>query len=233
MRQYFSALYIVALSLYILSHIVDVPEIGSEIRGYAETLVLYFFLASFAILSFSNIFSKWFKKERKTASETISENLKAHVFTTRIIVFIVVVGFPLFLYFNHSKDWGVSDAVVVAIPTILLAIVIAEQNVYTYLANRLERTGIEQARVAAVYQIVDTMLKDPTRKGIPEQYDIEELEHRLRLWEDRTAEANFAKFASQAIITLRSIKRNNATAVWDQFLDRVHTDLGEFVDSFT
>ncbi|WP_232617027.1 hypothetical protein [Marinomonas sp. BSi20584] len=163
----------------------------------------------------------------------MSENLKAHVYTTRIVVALIVVGFPAFVYFNWSRSWGISDAVIVAIPTILLAIVIAEQNVYTYLSGRLDRIGIEQARVAAIYQVVDTMLKDPTRKGMPSKEDLDELEHRLRLWEDRTAEANFAKFAAQSVNTLRSIERNSAKAVWDDYLRLIHKDLKEYVESFT
>jgi hypothetical protein len=77
------------------------------------------------------------------------------------------------------------------------------------------------------------MLNDPLRNGIPEQHEIEELEHRLRLWEDRTADANFAKFAVQAISTLKSIKRNNAVAIWDEFLKTIHRDLKEYVESHT
>jgi hypothetical protein len=145
----------------------------------------------------------------------------------------VIVGFPLFVYFNWSRNWGISDAVIVAIPTILLAIVIAEQNLYNYLSSRLERTGIEQARVAAVFQIVDTIYKNPSRSGIPEQHDVDELEHRLRIWEDRTAEPNFAKFAAQARSTLFAIKRNSADSVWEQYLERLHSDLSSYVQSYT
>jgi hypothetical protein len=184
-------------------------------------------------LSVSEIVFRWIKEQGKTASEIMAENLKAHIYTTRIIVFVVIVGFPLFIYFNWSRGWGISDAVIVAIPTILLAIVIAEQNLYSYLSSRLERTGVEQARVAAVFQIVDTIYKDPERYGVPAQHDVDELEHRLRIWEDRTAEPNFAKFAAQARSTLLSIKRNSAHSVWQSYLESLHSDLASYVQSYT
>ncbi|MBQ0794328.1 MAG: hypothetical protein KBT81_17420 [Oleispira antarctica] len=233
MKLIFAIIYLVVLSLYIASHAFGAPDILLELRRYSETVALYCFLISLTILSISEISSRWFRKGGRTSSEIISENLKAHIYTTRMVVALVIVGFPVFIYFNWSLGWDVSDAVIVAIPTILLAIVIAEQNIYTYLSSQLERTGIEQARVAAIYQVVDTMLKDPTRKGMPSKEDLDELEHRLRLWEDRTAEANFAKFSAQAVITLRSIERNSAEAVWDDYLRLIHRDLGEYVESFT
>lgn len=233
MKLLFAVIYISVLVLYIASHAFELSDTLIEFRLYAETVALYCFLVSLTILSISEISSRWRHKGGRTSSEIMSENLKAHIYTTRTVVALVVVGFPVFVYFNWSRSWGISDAVIVAIPTILLAIVIAEQNVYTYLSGRLERTGIEQARVAAIYQVVDTMLKDPTRKGMPSKEDLGELEHRLRLWEDRTAEANFAKFAAPAVNTLRSIERNSAEAVWDDYLRLIHKDLGEYVESFT
>lgn len=233
MKLIFAIIYLVVLVLYIASHSFDLPDALIEFRLYLETVALYCFLVSLTILSISEISSRWLRKGGKTSSEIMSENLKAYIYITRIAVALVVVGFPAFIYFNWSRSWGISDAVIVAIPTILLAIVIAEQNIYTYLSNRLERTGIEQARVAAIYQVVDTMFKDPTRKGMPNKEDLDELEHRLRLWEDRTAEANFAKFAAQAVHTLRSIERNSAEAVWDDYLKLIHRDLREYVESFT
>jgi hypothetical protein len=233
MRLLFAIIYIVVLALYIASHAFELPDALLEFRLYAEKVALYCFLASLTILSISEISSRLFRKGGRTSSEIMSENLKAHIYTTRIVVALVVVGFPVFVYFNWSRGWGISHAVIVAIPTILLAIVIAEQNVYTYLSSRLERIGIEQARVAAVYQVVDTMVKDPTRKGMPSEEDLDELRHRLKLWEDRTAEANFAKFAAQAMYTLRSIERNSAEAVWDDYLKLIHRDLGEYVKSYT
>ncbi|PJE57198.1 hypothetical protein TY87_00555 [Marinomonas sp. BSi20584] len=233
MKLLFAVIYLVVLVLYIGSHIFELPDALIEFIQYSETVLLYYFLVSLTILSISEILSRWRRKGCRTSSEIMSENLKAHVYTTRIVVALIVVGFPAFVYFNWSRSWGISDAVIVAIPTILLAIVIAEQNVYTYLSGRLDRIGIEQARVAAIYQVVDTMLKDPTRKGMPSKEDLDELEHRLRLWEDRTAEANFAKFAAQSVNTLRSIERNSAKAVWDDYLRLIHKDLKEYVESFT
>ena len=233
MRLFFAIAYLLILGAYVVSHAYDVTGRALEVRDYAESLALYIFLLSLAFLSVSEIAARWLKSEGKTASEIMAENMRAHIYTTRIIVFIVIIGFPLFAYFNWSRGWGISDAVIVAIPTILLAIVIAEQNLYNYLSSRLERTGIEQARVAAVFQIVDTIYKDPSRSGVPEQHDVDELEHRLRIWEDRTAEPNFAKFAAQARSTLFSIKRNSADSVWEQYLERLHSDLSSYVQSYT
>lgn len=233
MKSLFAIIYLVVLILYVVSHAFELPDLLLEFRLYSEKVALYCFLVSLTILSIGEIASRWLRKGSKTSSEIISENLKAHIYTTRTVVALVVVGFPVFIYFNWSRGWGISDAVIVAIPTILLTIVIAEQNVYTYLSNRLERAGIEQARVAAIYQVVDSMVKDPSRKGMPSKEDLEELEHRLRLWEDRTAEATFAKFAAQAIKTLRSIEKNSAEAVWDDYLTLIHRDLGEYVESYT
>ncbi|WP_404397934.1 hypothetical protein [Idiomarina loihiensis] len=233
MKLLLAITYIVVLALYIVSHAFELPDILIEFRLYSEKVALYCFLVSLTILSVSEILSRWLRKGRRTSSEIMSENLKAHIYTTRVVIALVVVGFPVFVYFNWSRAWGISDAVIVAIPTILLAIVLAEQNVYTYLSSRLERIGIEQARITSVYQVVDTMVKDPTRKGMPDKEDLDELRHSLKLWEDRTAEANFAKFAAQARNTLRSIERNSAEAIWDDYLKRIHRDLGEYVRSYT
>lgn len=233
MKLFLAIGYLVLLILYIASHLVVTPYSVTAFREYAERLILYFYLVSLALLSLSEIASRFFAKKKKTASELQSDHLKAYVYTTRIIGFLVLVGFPLFLYFNWSRSWNLSDAVVVSIPTILLAIVIAEQNIYTYSTSRLERFGIEQARVMAIFQIVDTIMKSPNRKGIPEDYDLDELDERLRLWEDRTADANFARFAAQARNTLRAIRKNQAEGVWEQYLNRLYTDLRGYVATFT
>jgi hypothetical protein len=73
-----------------------------------EKLALYCFLLSLAILSVTEVASK-FQKKGKTISELITENLKAHVYTTRLSVIVVIVGFPLFVYLNWSHGWEVSD----------------------------------------------------------------------------------------------------------------------------
>lgn len=100
MKLLLSVIYLVVLALYIASHAFDLPDTLVELRLYAETVALYCFMMSLTILSVSEISSRWRRKGGRTSSEIISENLKAHIYRTRIVVALVVVGFPVFVYGN-------------------------------------------------------------------------------------------------------------------------------------
>lgn len=230
MRIAFATLFLVLLALYAVSFFIPLPTVISELRYYLERLALYVYLTLLAVFSISTIVERLRRNTNLTTSEIIAEQMKAHIYITRIVSFAVLIGFPLLIYMNWSREWGLSDAVMVAIPATLLALAISEQNIYTYATTRMERFGIEQARATAVYQIVDTIRKNPLRKGRPNEDDVRELESRFEAWELQTAEPNFAKFAAQARQTLRAIDRNAAAEVWNNFLDSVHADLKESVD---
>jgi hypothetical protein len=78
MRLFFALAYLFILSAYGVSHAYDVTGRALEVRDYAESLALYIFLLSLAILSISEIATRWSKSAGKTASEIMAENIRAH-----------------------------------------------------------------------------------------------------------------------------------------------------------
>lgn len=212
-----------------MSYFFALPGRVEEVRDLVEKSFLYIYFISLSILSLSTII-EYIKsrKEKQGISKRNALLLKAHTYLTRIIVLGLLVVFPLVIYFNSKYGWQLSDAVIVSIPTVILAMLIAEQNLYAYISAISDVTDSELAALASLRQVVDTMHKDPTSKTkIPSEKSIALLERSLERLEQRTREPDFARFASQAILTLDSIKTNNATEIWCKYIQRLHDDLKE------
>ena len=205
------------------------PEIVYELRELVENSFLYIYFISLFVLSFASIVK--YIRSRKHKQGIYEQNailLKAHTYITRIIVFGLIVIFPMVIHFNLKYSWQLSDAVIVSIPTITLAMLIAEQNLYTYVSARSDVVDYELAALSSLRQIVDTMYNDPASKTkMPSEKSISRLERALERLEERTKEPNFAKFATQAILALDSIKSNNATQIWQEYIHRLYDDLKE------
>jgi hypothetical protein len=198
-----------------------------EVREYIEIVFLYVYFISLSLISLAHIFEKLFKKHKlNNASENTAFLLRAHTYITRVIVLGLLVAFPLLMYFNMTYKWGLSDAVVVSIPTVVLAMLIAEQNLYSYMSSRADLTNRELSALASVRQVVSSIYSDPEFKNkVPDEKSILMLEKSLERLEQRTREPNFAKFSTQAILTLDSIKTNKTIEIWGEFINRLHEDL--------
>jgi len=227
MKTTLASVFLIFIAVYISSYIYESPLLLQEIRTLIERVFLYVYFISLGILSIIQIASAVLNKDREeTTSSIISKLMAAHMYATRIVVFILIVGFPALMYFNISYTWELSDSVIIAIPTIILAMLVAEQNLYSFAIARTENNGMELAALASVRQVVNSIYNSP-KKGIPDKATLAVLERSLELLQQKTHEANFSKFATQAILTLHSIRDNEATEIWQGCIEQLYNDLHE------
>lgn len=227
MRTLFATAYLLLLMAYAASHFIDdIPAKFLEVRKYFESVFLYVYLCILGVLSISQI-ARYIRPPRShpTITQVRADMLAAYTYVTRIVVFALIIGLPLLIVFNFEYAWGLSDTTLVAIPTVILALLVAEQGLYSFHVSRLDASGPEAAALSSLRQVIESLMKSRELKVLPDKRELDVLDRALARLEERTFDQNFAKFATQARMTLHTIRENDSLAIWKKFIERVSADL--------
>jgi len=228
LRLVLSTIFLILVVAYLASFWLPMPDWLASVKGYSEALLIAFAIFSLSILSVQHIAAKIFSRRNELTSKALADLLRAHIYITRVVIFVVAVGFPLFVYYNINSAWGISDAVIVAIPTILLAMVIAEQNVHTYLTARVEKAGEEKARIAPIYEAVKGILAETSHDKMPQDRLLDALSERLLRVESATGEPSFAMCAARSHTELCKFRKAGVSEDMRLFLEDMKNKLHEY-----
>lgn len=209
-----------------LSKKLDYPEWSINAFDIVYHMIAWVFLSG---LLFSSILEllKWRSGKSGNTWNLKLESFKALVHITGFLVIIAGISIPVLLYLGNRNEWNISDTLLVSIPTFILAVLVAQQNLVNSTNYFLSEISREKSLITAVKQCVSDINASFAHDQKPQKFTIQKLKKSLEHLSRESRVEEFVAYAIQAQLTLETVIEKDSKEFWRGFTSILEKNLDE------